>query len=278
VNIFFMPIVLALVLTISCSSGGKPKPSISLDETPISENSSTMTIKSDLSQWSAAAGSMVLMCKCANLTLDRGFKYFHMDEQSRGTQADERPSFRLTFYKSPPEGMPVMNPLNAARYEGDWVNGNERGQGTIVWPNGDHYEGAWRDGKQHGHGTGIWANGAHYEGDWRDGKRHGHGTMIWPNTLRYEGDWANGSATGHGIFIMANGDRHEGDFIDGNGSTTKGIYITWFILDAHRNYPLGEAISYELYKQMGEINPNYIDAAVDAEGYIEACDLLQRMQ
>lgn len=274
-NIVFMPIALALALTISCSSGGEPKPSISFDETPISENSSTMTIKSDLSQWSAATGSMVLMCKCANLTVDRGFKYFYIDEQSRGTQADERPSFRLTFYKSPPQGMPVIDPLTAARYEGDWPDENGRSHGSIVWLNGDRYEGDWRDGKQHGYGTGIWSNGAQYEGDWRDGNRDGHGTMVWPSGVSYEGDWVNGSVTGHGTFITENGDRHEGDFIDGNGSTSRGVYITKSSLGGLAHiFPLGVALSYEQYKEIAEkIGADYMDAAFDAkaEGYLDIC-------
>ena len=270
---YLMPIALALALILSCSSGGQPKQSMLFDEVPLSDNSSTITIKSDLSQWSAAAGSLVLMCECSALTLDRGFKYFYMDKKSPGTQAGKRPSFRLTFYKSPPDGMPVANPLSAAIYEGNRVNGKEHGHGTMVWPNGDRYEGDWRDGKRYGHGIMIWASGAHYEGDWRDGNEHGHGTMIYPNGVSYEGDWVSGGETGHGIFITANGERHEGDFIDGNGSTSKGAYIT--------KYDLG-ILYWKHSRNEGKIveqtDPNYMDAAIDAEKYVEACNLFQRMQ
>ena len=39
--------------------------------------------------------------------MDRGFRYFYTDENTRGAQPDGQPSFRITFYKSPPEGMKV---------------------------------------------------------------------------------------------------------------------------------------------------------------------------
>ena len=123
-----LPIILALVLTISCSSGGKPEPSVLFDETPLSDNSSTpklstlfretplsdnsskMTIKIDVSQGSVAEGSMEMMCECARLAVARGFKYFYIDK--RETFEDGWHSFRVTFYKSPPEGIPVMNPMD----------------------------------------------------------------------------------------------------------------------------------------------------------------------
>lgn len=108
-RIAYPPIALALVLTISCSSGGKLKPSISFDETPLSDNSSTLTIMSDLRQWSAVAGSWSVMCKVARLTVDRRFKYFYIDERRK--PADGQPSFRITFYKTPPEGIPVIHPM-----------------------------------------------------------------------------------------------------------------------------------------------------------------------
>jgi len=168
--------------------------------------------------------------------------------------------------------------LSGARYEGEWVEGNERGQGTIVWPNGDRYEGGWRDGKQHGYGIGVWANGARFEGVWREGKRDGFGTMIWPNGVSYEGDWVNGSETGHGIFETANGDRHEGDFIDGSGSTNRGAYISKSDLGImYVTLPLGKMLSSRTQINMAEqMASHYKDAAINAESSVEACNFLQR--
>ena len=266
---YLMPVALALIL--SCSSGGQPKQLMLFDEVPLSDNSSTITIKSDLSQWSAAAGSMVLMCELSALTLDRGFKYFYMDERSHGTQAGERPNFQLTFYKSPPDGMPVVNSQTAAIYDGNWVNGKEHGHGTMVWPNGDRYEGDWRDGQRYGHGIMIWASGARYEGDWRDGDEHGYGTMMYPNGVSYEGNWVSGGETGHGIYITTNGERYAGDFIDGNGSTSKGVYIT-----KHDLGILYWKHSRSERKMVEQTYSNYMDAAIDAEKNVEACKLFRK--
>ena len=96
---------------------------------------------------------------------------------------------------------------------------------------------------------------------------------MYPNGVSYEGDWVSGGETGHGIFITANGERHEGDFIDGNGSTRKGAYIT--------KYGLGILYwknSYSERKMAEQTDSNYMDAAIDAEKYVEACNLFQRMQ
>lgn len=44
----------------------------------------------------------------------------------------------------------------------------------------------------------------------------------------------------------------------------------------HLNYPPGEAVSCELHKKMAEqITPDDIDTAIDAERYIEACNLFE---
>ena len=296
-----MALTMALTLTISCSSGGGTRQTLSFDETPLGDNRSKFIVTSDLSQWSAVAGSMTLMCKCADLTVDRGFKYFYMDEQSRGTQTDSRPSFRLAFYRSPPPGMPVMDITSGKSYQGDWLDGKKHGHGTMIWPNGDRYEGDWVDDKAHGHGIGLWAYGARYEGDWRDGKQrgngsivwpdgsrydgawrdgyeHGHGTAIWASGTRYEGDWLNGYKNGHGIMVMANGDRYEGEWSDGNVTTSSGIYKSSHDLAVRHlsRSLLGEIVSFAQYKKMGMNDVNDpLTSAIEAEPLVELCDALQ---
>jgi hypothetical protein len=101
------------------------------------------------------------------------------------------------------------------QYEGDYVDGQRHGHGTMVWPDGKRYEGDWVDGKEHGHGTYVWANGNHYEGDYVDGQKHGHGTYVWANGDRYEGDFVEGTLQGRGIGVWGNGKRYEGDWVDG---------------------------------------------------------------
>lgn len=115
-QIAYLSTALALVLIMSCSSGVQPKPSISFDETRLSENSSKMKIKSDLNRSSVVQKSFSLMCTISRLTVNRGFKYFYIDERRK--PEDRQPSFRLTFYKSAPEGIPVINPMDAHPGEG----------------------------------------------------------------------------------------------------------------------------------------------------------------
>jgi hypothetical protein len=93
-----------------CASGDKLKPFILFNETPHSDTVSTMTFKLDVSQRSVAAKSLDIVCESARLTVDRGFNYFYIDERRK--YADGRASFQITYYKSPPEGIPVINPMD----------------------------------------------------------------------------------------------------------------------------------------------------------------------
>jgi len=87
-----------------------PEPFMSFAETPLGNNSSSMAFELDVSDRSVVEKSMAIMCECARLTVERGFKYFYIDEQDQGENG--RASFRVTFYKSPPEGIPVLKPMD----------------------------------------------------------------------------------------------------------------------------------------------------------------------
>ena len=75
-------------------------------------------------------------------------------------------------------------------YEGEKLDGEYHGQGTMTWSNGDKYEGEWKDGIFHGKGTLTWSSGEKYEGEWKDDKE-------W-NITEYDkkgnitGKWVNG--------------------------------------------------------------------------------------
>jgi len=55
--------------------------------------------------------------------------------------------------------------------EGEWLNGNQRGQETATFANGDKYVGEWKDDKRPGQGTATFARGNKYVGEFKDGTR-----------------------------------------------------------------------------------------------------------
>lgn len=90
-------------------------------EVRLDENSSRVTI--DTAQYSglAVGKTMTLMCECAALTVDRGFRFFRIDEQAMS--ADGLSTFRITFFHEVPEGMPVA---------GDWSGGEVPGESELM--------------------------------------------------------------------------------------------------------------------------------------------------
>ena len=56
-------------------------------------------------------------------------------------------------------------------YEGEWLNGQQAGRGTLTFADARQYVGEWNGGARHGHGTLLYANGSMYGGEWRDGKK-----------------------------------------------------------------------------------------------------------
>ena len=49
---------------------------------------------------------MSLQCAIAKLTKDRGYRYFRIDERAR--LSGGRSTARVTFYMTPPSGIPVV--------------------------------------------------------------------------------------------------------------------------------------------------------------------------
>jgi hypothetical protein len=80
---------------------------------------------------------------------------------------------------------------NGAKYEGEWLLGNEvrQGKGKQIWPDGSLYEGWWVDNKANGKGRLIHADGDIYDGYWQDDKAHGFGVYSHLDGARYEGYW-----------------------------------------------------------------------------------------
>ena len=61
-------------------------------------------------------------------------------------------------------GYGALNKNNGEIYEGDFVNDKFCGEGNYFWPDGVRYEGQWQDGQKKGNGTMTYANGHSYVG------------------------------------------------------------------------------------------------------------------
>lgn len=86
----------------------KVQAGVTLFESPIDETSSMMAfVESDLAGLHVAEKSMMLMCECANIALEKGYQYF-MIEEPRDT-GDTRMRFKINFYAVPPPGLPVID-------------------------------------------------------------------------------------------------------------------------------------------------------------------------
>jgi hypothetical protein len=112
------------------------------EETRLSEASSRILVEPDDSERLVVEKALELMCQCARLTADRGFRYFITDE--RALISGGRATFRLRFFTSPPEGIPVVdtwgsgdptqlaNPLTAAINAEEYVEVCDMSQGRAI--------------------------------------------------------------------------------------------------------------------------------------------------
>jgi hypothetical protein len=97
-----------MIYAIGCSSSGNPKVSSFFKETPIDETSSIMTFSiNEIGGGSVAGKSMEMMCECARITLEKGYTYFLIEDQMQEMGGES--SFKISFFKEPPEGMPVFS-------------------------------------------------------------------------------------------------------------------------------------------------------------------------
>jgi hypothetical protein len=83
-------------------------------------------------------------------------------------------------------------------------------------PDGRFYIGQFVGGEQHGEGNCTWASGQRYEGGYSHGERNGHGKFTEKIGGWYYGDWYNGKQHGNGKLFDAKGDLlFEGPFVNG---------------------------------------------------------------
>jgi len=69
-------------------------------------------------------------------------------------------------------------------YEGEFFEGQFRGQGSYFYDGNIIYSGSWRDNRMHGEGTRIWTDGNHrnvlvYRGSFERGEITGIGELSW---------------------------------------------------------------------------------------------------
>ena len=89
-----------------------------------------------------------------------------------------------TFVADKLEGKGVYS-TEQLKYEGDWVDGFQEGQGTETWKDGSVYTGGFKGGDKHGYGEYKWGDGAAFKGDWCQGEIHGQGEFLFKNGSRY---------------------------------------------------------------------------------------------
>ena len=133
------------------------------------------------------------------------------------------------------QGTEIM--LDGAKYVGEFKNNMLDGKGIMTYSADESpynksrvktYEGEWKEGKQHGQGTMIYFVGAKYVGEFKDYLFHGKGTLTYPEEGpdnesgrgSYEGEWKEGKQHGQGtlLYLSAhehlNGAKYVGEFKD----------------------------------------------------------------
>ncbi len=78
-------------------------------ETRLDKDTSKLVVEPDRQKGLAVEKVMNLACAFAQITTDRGYRYFKTDERSK--LSGGRASMRITFYSTPPDGIPVATKL-----------------------------------------------------------------------------------------------------------------------------------------------------------------------
>jgi tetratricopeptide (TPR) repeat protein len=130
----------------------------------------------------------------------------------------------------------VYNSDGTIKRNGTWNDaGLFNGYGTETYSNG-RYEGNWANGKENGEGSFYFDNGDKYSGSFVNGDCNGQGTYYLKSGDRRTGTWGNWKMNGQGAYYYINGDKFTGTFIDSK------LYGTGTFTDKEgNNYPCIEA-------------------------------------
>ena len=80
-------------------------------------------------------------------------------------------------------------------YNGEYLNGEANGFGTMVFPNIGTYTGYFVNGKREGLGTFKWDVGDIYVGLWKNDKMNGNGTYTFSDGYTIRGVWSDNKIT-----------------------------------------------------------------------------------
>ena len=96
----------------------------------------------------------------------------------------------------------TIDHLGQDYYTGQMLRSLYHGKGHLILMNGDEYHGDFREGVQAGQGTMVYASsGDTYEGDWVRGQKEGYGTLTEAATGNvYKGGWKADKK--HGAFTL----------------------------------------------------------------------------
>ena len=98
-----------------------------------------------------------------------------------------------------------------SKYEGNWLNGRQTGQG--VYTTTDYkYDGEWLDGRWEGQGVYTDNEGSKYEGGWVNDRQNGQGVYTTVD-YKYDGKWLDGRWHGQGICTFNEGNFKSGEWI-----------------------------------------------------------------
>jgi len=112
-----------------------------------------------------------------------------------------------------PEMFYVAKLPDGSVYDGDLIDNEFNGQGTLEWPDGSTYEGEFLGGLFHGQGKVNQMPNFQYSGDFNQGQMTGNGTLDYANGDSYAGQVKNGLMNGKGSLKIKDG-VYTGEFRD----------------------------------------------------------------
>ena len=103
-------------------------------------------------------------------------------------------------------------------YEGQWVHGVREGEGVSEFDDGQHYHGQFVADERCGEGKYSWGK-TRYDGEWAHNEMHGGGALAADGT-KYVGQFRAGQKHGRGTFTFADGAYYTGGFVDDQSSSS----------------------------------------------------------